>query len=198
MPTETSPQNPDTPNSSIGNLPPSSCNHSQRSSGSKCIVKSTSPVEVSPVSPVSRSILSNGIMHTDSTELQASLERLGVSGSQSRKVSEPSASVSVTTTPATHSHQLPLRPTEHLGVVHSDPMKTIHPALSVLRMPPPLLHHGPDDRRILTHFIDGHVIYESNKPFPVSLTHIFVFQPIPFPIVNASSEISFITVSVRM
>lgn len=35
--------------------------------------------------------------------------------------------------------------------------------------PPPVLNRGPDDRRILTHFIDGHVIYESNKPFPASL-----------------------------
>ncbi|VDP00940.1 unnamed protein product [Schistosoma margrebowiei] len=34
--------------------------------------------------------------------------------------------------------------------------------------PPPPVIIGPDDRRILTHYIDGHIIYESDKPFPVS------------------------------
>nr|CAH8875052.1 unnamed protein product [Trichobilharzia regenti] len=35
------------------------------------------------------------------------------------------------------------------------------------QFPPPPVLIGLDDRRILTHYIDGHVIYESDKPFPV-------------------------------
>ncbi|CAH8875033.1 unnamed protein product [Trichobilharzia szidati] len=37
------------------------------------------------------------------------------------------------------------------------------------QFPPPPVLIGLDDRRILTHYIDGHVIYESDKPFPVSV-----------------------------
>ncbi|CAH8588383.1 unnamed protein product [Dicrocoelium dendriticum] len=38
---------------------------------------------------------------------------------------------------------------------------------AVPQVPPALLHRGPDEHRILTHVVDGYVIYESNKPFPV-------------------------------
>ncbi|KAK4475329.1 hypothetical protein MN116_002395 [Schistosoma mekongi] len=35
------------------------------------------------------------------------------------------------------------------------------------QFPPPPVLIGPDNRRILTHYIDGHIIYESDKPFPL-------------------------------
>lgn len=41
-------------------------------------------------------------------------------------------------------------------------------AITPFEFPPPPVIIGPDDRRILTHYIDGHIIYESDKPFPVS------------------------------
>ncbi|CAH8655472.1 unnamed protein product [Schistosoma intercalatum] len=39
--------------------------------------------------------------------------------------------------------------------------------ITPFEFPPPPVIIGPDDRRILTHYIDGHIIYESDKPFPV-------------------------------
>ncbi|CAH8682432.1 unnamed protein product [Schistosoma rodhaini] len=39
--------------------------------------------------------------------------------------------------------------------------------ITPFEFPPPPVLIGPDDRRILTHYIDGHIIYESDKPFPV-------------------------------
>ncbi|CAH8597201.1 unnamed protein product, partial [Schistosoma turkestanicum] len=39
--------------------------------------------------------------------------------------------------------------------------------ITPFHFPPPPVLIGPDDRRILTHYIDGHIIYESDKPFPV-------------------------------
>ncbi|CAL8094181.1 unnamed protein product [Calicophoron daubneyi] len=49
----------------------------------------------------------------------------------------------------------------------ASPVSTFATNKTIIQLAPPLLHHGPDHRRILTHFIDGHIIYESNKPFPV-------------------------------
>ncbi|TPP60938.1 hypothetical protein FGIG_00117 [Fasciola gigantica] len=163
----TLPQNKTTPNSPTTNLSPPQ-NRSRRYSGSRSIMKQTSQrAEPSSVSPGHLSFSPKGTPHTDSFELQASLERLGVSGNQTRKMSTPSATVTTTTVRTTRSHQSSLRTTGQLTVVHTSPVKMMPTALPAPLLPPPLLHRGPDDRRILTHFIDGHVIYESNKPFPV-------------------------------
>lgn len=41
-------------------------------------------------------------------------------------------------------------------------------SMNILGQIPPPIHYGPNNRRIVTHYLDGFVIYESNKPFPVS------------------------------
>ncbi|CAI2734963.1 unnamed protein product [Schistosoma spindalis] len=51
--------------------------------------------------------------------------------------------------------------------VSSTTCSKLKSTITPFEFPPPPVIIGPDDRRILTHYIDGHIIYESDKPFPV-------------------------------
>ncbi|KAA3674563.1 uncharacterized protein DEA37_0003872 [Paragonimus westermani] len=128
----------------------STCSSPQSSSSPPASQRNTSPiVTTSPTNCIRTPLvkLPNGIH--DHGELNTSMQRLGVTCSS-------------TVTGETDENQVSpvLIATGLLPVSRTDRRYT--PSV-----PPPLLHHGPDDHRILTHVLDGHVIYESNRPFPV-------------------------------
>ncbi|KAF8566090.1 hypothetical protein P879_06629 [Paragonimus westermani] len=128
----------------------STCSSPQSSSSPPASQPNTSPiVTTSPTNCIRTPLvkLPNGIH--DHGELNTSMQRLGVSCSS-------------TVTGETDENQVSpaLIATGLLPVSRTDRRYTP-------TVPPPLLHRGPDDHRILTHVLDGHVIYESNRPFPV-------------------------------
>ncbi|VDP91084.1 unnamed protein product [Echinostoma caproni] len=157
---QTSPKERTPPNSSDSELcSPSTLPHVQQNVESQVVVQPAS--QSSKTSPHSSSLLSNGTSQTDNAELQASLERLGVSNNQMKRLTtvqvSTAAVTSVTVTRSTHPRPSTLRTAGVPSSTQASLSKLVHTATSALRVPPPLLHHGPDDRRILTHYIDGHV-----------------------------------------
>ncbi|KAF7253034.1 hypothetical protein EG68_10384, partial [Paragonimus skrjabini miyazakii] len=128
----------------------STCSSPQSSSSSPANQRNTCPIVTTPPTNCIRTPLvklPNGIH--EHGELHTSMQRLGVS-CPSTATGEPDENQA---SPA-------LIATGLLPVSRTDRRSTP-------TVPPPLLHHGPDDHRILTHVLDGHVIYESNRPFPV-------------------------------
>ncbi|KAF6777983.1 hypothetical protein AHF37_02749 [Paragonimus kellicotti] len=128
----------------------STCSSPQSSSSPPADQRNTCPIVTTSTTNCTRTPLvkvHNGIH--EHGELHTSMQRLGVSCPSTATGEADEDQVS----PA-------LIATGLLPVSRMDRRSTP-------TVPPPLLHHGPDDHRILTHVLDGHVIYESNRPFPV-------------------------------
>ncbi|OON23399.1 hypothetical protein X801_00691 [Opisthorchis viverrini] len=127
-------------------------------SSSGCNSSSTSPANQrkgpSPVASPSTSYLPKmSIVNHENVELHSSLERLGMSFKSATHGIYRGGS----TTPLEATGLLPVHRKSSTASAQGGSQK----------VPPPLLHHGPEGLRIWMHVVGGHVIYESNKPFPV-------------------------------
>ncbi|KAG5452944.1 hypothetical protein CSKR_112542 [Clonorchis sinensis] len=127
-------------------------------SSSGCNSSSTSPANQrkgpSPVASPSTSYPpKTSTVDHENVEFHSSLERLGMSF----KSATHGIYRGNSTTPLEATGLLPVHRKSSTASAHGGSQK----------MPPPLLHHGPEGLRIWMHVVGGHVIYESNKPFPV-------------------------------
>ncbi|TGZ59390.1 hypothetical protein CRM22_009114 [Opisthorchis felineus] len=127
-------------------------------SSSGCNSSSTSPANQrkgpSPVASPSTSYPpKTSTVNHENVDFHSSLERLGMSFKSATHGIYRGSS----TTPLEATGLLPVHRKSSTASAHGGSQK----------MPPPLLHHGPEGLRIWMHVVGGHVIYESNKPFPV-------------------------------